>query len=890
MAALAVVAAPIVISVGPANAQVPAELDLAKSVSQPTAAPGEDFIFFLSYSCSLTEACVGATVSDTLPPELSRAAAEVQFGGNFADVAYNPATGTALFTLFSPLPAGTTAQISITAHFPAGTAPGTVATNQASMSAGNAATVESNAVTVTATAASPWRVTKTGVTSVPQLDTPFTYRVSITLDAGGTQNVSNARFVDTLPPGAQFVSATGGGVYDPGTHTVAWSLGTLVPDANNDVTVSREVTVLYPSTTFQAGDTPINNVEAFGTPAGGADQSLGRASYPVTLREAAPLTGAAKSSTLASLAVGQSDTYTITGTNPNAGSLDAFTIREDLPVQLSMVQDGAPNLTGTGTAPQVSWRSIGGGSFQAIATSPSGGGWGATLPTNADEIELAYGTVGANFSATAQVRAGIPANGIARDGVPVPIGANVRNCMTVTATSGGIPAVARSSCTDQAVTSGADGSTASAGGPYSAPEGSPVSLSGSTAPDVPGATYTWDVDGDGQFNDAAGPTPTVSASTLEGIGLGDGPDSTAVRVGVIAGVTFNTSTATTLVITNVAPTATFANNGPVTIGNTADVTFSAQSDPSSADTTAGFRYAYDFDNDGDFEVGDGTYAGGATSASATIPTTILNAAGPFTVAARIIDKDGGFTPHTTTITVQSPNVAPTADAGPDQTVNQGTTLTLDGTGSTDPDMDPLTYSWIQTAGPAASLTGADTSTPDFTAPTGPATLTFELKVCDNAATPLCDTDTVTVTVRPPPIGPPQPPPPPPPPPTVVCAGLEVTVDLTLGQTPTNGPDVIRGTTGADIINGLGGDDVICGDGGADIISGNQGQDRMFGGAGDDQMRGNAGDDILRGRAGDDLLYGQAGNDTLDGETSTDTCRGGTGTDTATACETTVGVP
>ena len=293
---------------------------------------------------------------------------------------------------------------------------------------------------------------------------------------------------------------------------------------------------------------------------------------------------------------------------------------------------------------------------------------------------------------------------------------------------------------------------------------------------------------------------------------------------------------------------------------------------------------------GALSAGDGwawVTAGGATSASATIPTTILNAAGPFTVAARIIDKDGGFTPSTTTITVQlPPNGAPTADAGPDQTVNQGTMVSLDGSGSSDPDMQTLTYSWSQTAGPAVTLTGASSATPTFTAPAGPTSLTFQLEVCDDATTPLCDTDTVTVTVRPPPIGPP----PPPPPPTLVCAGLAVTVDLAQGQTPTNGPDVIGGTSGADIINALGGDDVICGDGGADIISGNQGNDRAFGGSGDDEMRGNAGNDILRGRAGDDTLYGQAGNDTLDGGPNTDTCRGGTGVDTATACEATVGVP
>src|SRR6478735_4851128 len=111
IAAFAVVAASAIFSTGSASAQAgPAELDLAKSANQATAAPNEDFIFFLSYSCSsLTVPCENATITDTLPPQVSRAAADVQFGGNFANVDYNPATGTALFTLFTPLPAGTTA-------------------------------------------------------------------------------------------------------------------------------------------------------------------------------------------------------------------------------------------------------------------------------------------------------------------------------------------------------------------------------------------------------------------------------------------------------------------------------------------------------------------------------------------------------------------------------------------------------------------------------------------------------------------------------------------------------------------------------------------------------------------------------------------------------------
>jgi hypothetical protein len=44
------------------------------------------------------------------------------------------------------------------------------------------------------------------------------------------------------------------------------------------------------------------------------------------------------------------------------------------------------------------------------------------------------------------------------------------------------------------------------------------------------------------------------------------------------------------------------------------------------------------------------------------------------------------------------NQAPTANAGTDQTVNEGDNVKLDGSGSSDPDGTIASYSWTQTAG------------------------------------------------------------------------------------------------------------------------------------------------------------------------------------------------
>lgn len=100
-------------------------------------------------------------------------------------------------------------------------------------------------------------------------------------------------------------------------------------------------------------------------------------------------------------------------------------------------------------------------------------------------------------------------------------------------------------------------------------------------------------------------------------------------------------------------------------------------------------------------------------------------------------------------TPYDPNVAPTANAGIDQTVLAGSTVTLDGSGSSDSDGSISNYAWLQTSGDPVTLSGSG-ATRTFTAPYDMTekVYVFELTVTDNGGATGTDSVSVNVSAHP----------------------------------------------------------------------------------------------------------------------------------------------
>ena len=234
--------------------------------------------------------------------------------------------------------------------------------------------------------------------------------------------------------------------------------------------------------------------------------------------------------------------------------------------------------------------------------------------------------------------------------------------------------------------------------------GQRVTLDGSGSTDVDGdpLTYAWSL-----IQRPAGSAATLGNDTAVSADFGaDVPGTYVVQLIVDDGLAESAPDTVTITTANSRPVADAGPDQTVGVSQTVVLDGGGSSDPDGDPLT--FQWALT------------AKPAGSTAAiadpGAAVATFLADAPGDYTV--QLIVSDGQTDSAPDTALISSTGSAPTADAGPDRLgVPVGTSVTLDGSGSSDPDGSPLTYAWSllsRPSGSSATLSGAGTISPAFT--------------------------------------------------------------------------------------------------------------------------------------------------------------------------------
>ncbi len=268
-------------------------------------------------------------------------------------------------------------------------------------------------------------------------------------------------------------------------------------------------------------------------------------------------------------------------------------------------------------------------------------------------------------------------------------------------------------------------------------EGSTVSLSGTATDDDTEDTlaYSWTHD------------DTLAITITDSDSLSASFTAPGVAANTIITVTLTVNDGTVDVTDTLQVTITDSPNSPPEVGAGVDQevvegsTVSLSGTATDDDTEDTLAYSWTHDDTLAITITDSD----SLSASFTAPGVAANTI--ITVTLTVNDGTVDVTDTLQVTITDSPNSPPSVDAGGDQTVEEGDTVTLSGS-AMDSDGDSITYTWSQTSPASPLITFANASEPSttFEAPpvTGDTTFTIML-TADDGTQPA--TDTLNVTVK-----------------------------------------------------------------------------------------------------------------------------------------------
>jgi RHS repeat-associated protein len=229
---------------------------------------------------------------------------------------------------------------------------------------------------------------------------------------------------------------------------------------------------------------------------------------------------------------------------------------------------------------------------------------------------------------------------------------------------------------------------ANAGADQTADLGARVSLDGAGSSDVDGdgLTFAWSLTS----------APQGSAAVLSSISAimptftADVPGTYVAQLIVNDGTVDSAPDTVTVMTGNTAPLADAGPDQTLVLGATAMLNGSGSSDADGDDLT--FRWSLIAKPDGS-----GAVLSDFTSDS---PSFVLDAPGEY--VAQLIVNDGAIDSAPDQVMIATENVRPVAEAGDNQSVVVGSTISLDGSVSSDADGDPLSFAWSLLSMPLGS--------------------------------------------------------------------------------------------------------------------------------------------------------------------------------------------
>jgi uncharacterized repeat protein (TIGR01451 family) len=269
----------------PAMAANDGNLAVTVLPKNPQVYTGDRLVYEAQLSCSEPAKCANVTLHLTKP-------AAVQAGDlGFVSTPYPPGVTSvtanpdgSVDVFYSATSAGLITQFTIswpTHNYT--TAPGPQTTTMTVSTPGFEP--ESHDATIDLLASGTLSLAKGGPPTT-RADENYTWGINYTFagpdphDRHGALAYQDVTLVDSLPAGAQFVSASNGGAYDPVARTVTWHYNQLASSSGETVTVQ------FPGA--QVGDTFTNNASITGTPLGGDPQTY-TADATVAINDDAPV-------------------------------------------------------------------------------------------------------------------------------------------------------------------------------------------------------------------------------------------------------------------------------------------------------------------------------------------------------------------------------------------------------------------------------------------------------------------------------------------------------------------------------------------------------------------------------------------------------------------------